>query len=117
MLIPIDERMATRAHAVFDVVYAKNLNIINIDSHVNRLFKSAETVKIDPPMDKEETTEVIETVMSELVKKLISEGRAEEELVQDVFGIRLCISSGYGDFGITSIVLISLYRIKNLSFT
>jgi branched-subunit amino acid aminotransferase/4-amino-4-deoxychorismate lyase len=50
MLIPIDERMATRAHAVFDVVYVKKLNIINLDSHVKRLLKSAESVEIKPPL-------------------------------------------------------------------
>ena len=30
MVLPVDERMATRAHAVFDVVYAKKMNIINL---------------------------------------------------------------------------------------
>lgn len=52
MLIPIDERMATRAHAVFDVLYSKHMNLINLESHINRLFNSAETVKINPPISK-----------------------------------------------------------------
>lgn len=30
MLIPVDERMATRAHAVFDTIYIKRLHIINV---------------------------------------------------------------------------------------
>lgn len=30
MLIPIDDRMATRSHAVFDTIYIKNLHIINV---------------------------------------------------------------------------------------
>jgi branched-subunit amino acid aminotransferase/4-amino-4-deoxychorismate lyase len=50
MLIPIDERMATRAHAVFDVVYVKKLKIINLDSHVDRIIKSSESVSIKPPV-------------------------------------------------------------------
>lgn len=50
MMIPIDERMATRAHAVFDVIYVKKLNIINLDSHVSRLIKSSESVAIKPPV-------------------------------------------------------------------
>lgn len=51
MLIPIDERMATRAHAVFDVVYVKKLHIINLESHVRRLLKSSESVSIKPPFN------------------------------------------------------------------
>lgn len=50
MLMPIDERMATRAHAVFDVIYVKKLNIINLDSHINRLMKSSQSVEIKPPV-------------------------------------------------------------------
>lgn len=30
MLIPIDERMATRAHAVFDTIYIKRMKLINV---------------------------------------------------------------------------------------
>lgn len=51
MLIPIDERMATRAHAVFDVVYVKKLHIINLEPHVHRLLKSSESVSIKPPFN------------------------------------------------------------------
>lgn len=51
MLIPIDERMATRAHAVFDVVYVKKLSIINLDAHVSRLLKASESVAIKSPFD------------------------------------------------------------------
>jgi hypothetical protein len=41
MVIPMDDRTATRAHGVFDVIYAKNKRLINLDAHVDRLFKSA----------------------------------------------------------------------------
>lgn len=51
MLIPIDERMATRAHAVFDVIYVKKLNIINLDAHINRLLKASESVAIKTPFN------------------------------------------------------------------
>jgi len=33
MLIPVDERMATRAHAVFDVIYLKRQRLINVSCH------------------------------------------------------------------------------------
>ena len=35
---------------------------------------------------------------------VLEAGKTYDDLVKLVFGIRLCISSGYGDFGITSIV-------------
>jgi len=41
MLLPVDDRTATRAHGVFDVLYLKKRCIINIDQHIDRLFKSA----------------------------------------------------------------------------
>lgn len=51
-----------------------------------------------------ETNEVVRNVMSAVCKNLLETGKTYDDLVKLVFGIRLCISSGYGDFGITSIV-------------
>lgn len=53
MLLPVDDRLATRGHGTFDVVYVKERNIINLDAHVERLIASSRTVEIEPPMDKE----------------------------------------------------------------
>lgn len=44
MLLPIDDRLSTRGHGVFDVIYVKNLNIINLDAHIDRLYASASNV-------------------------------------------------------------------------
>lgn len=55
MLIPLDDRTATRAHGVFDVLYVKKKCIVNMDQHISRLFKSAASVNIVPPFDKEKT--------------------------------------------------------------
>ena len=104
MLIPADERMATRAHAVFDVIYVKKLNIINLEAHVTRLIKSSQTVSIKPPATHQEVVDIVQGVMTELISKLMKEGNSKEYLMNQVFGIRLTISSGYGDFGIASIV-------------
>lgn len=30
MLIPLDERMASRAHAVFDTIYIKKMKLVNV---------------------------------------------------------------------------------------
>jgi hypothetical protein len=105
MLIPIDERMATRSHAVFDVLYVKKLNAINLDEHVKRLIKSSESVSIKPPLSHDEIVKVVDDVMSSLITKLFEDGLKYEELLEQVFGVRLSISSGYGDFGIASIVI------------
>ena len=104
MVLPVDERMATRAHAVFDVVYAKKMNIINLQSHVARLFKSASSIAITPLISEEETAKIVEEVMCQLARKLQREGLSIQELKDTVFGIRMVMSSGFGDFGIASIV-------------
>lgn len=77
MLIPIDERMATRAHAVFDVVYVKKLNIINLELHVSRLMKSSESVAIQSPVTHNEVIKIVEDVMSTLIKKFLQEGSSK----------------------------------------
>jgi len=49
MMLPADDRTATRAHGVFDVLYLKKKCIINIDQHIDRLCNSAASVSIAPP--------------------------------------------------------------------
>lgn len=117
MLIPIDDRMATRAHAVFDVVYIKKLQLINLESHIKRLFKSSESVCIEPPMSEEEASRVVQEVAKKTLQKEVKNGMRVEEVEREVYGLRLCISSGYGDFGIASLVAHALLRTNGLSFT
>lgn len=97
--------MATRAHAVFDVIYVKKLNIINLDSHIVRLMKSSESLSIKPPVSENEAKDIVQGVMGSLISKLLTDGNTKEDLMKQVFGIRLSISSGFGDFGISSIVI------------
>ena len=97
--------MATRAHAVFDVIYVKKLNIINLDSHIVRLMKSSESLSIKPPVSENETKDIVQGVMGSLISKMLNDGNTKEDLMKQVFGIRLSISSGFGDFGISSIVI------------
>jgi hypothetical protein len=49
MILPVDDRTATRAHGVFDVLYLKKKRIINIDQHIGRLCSSAASVNISLP--------------------------------------------------------------------
>jgi branched-subunit amino acid aminotransferase/4-amino-4-deoxychorismate lyase len=44
MLLPADDRLSTRGHGAFDVIYVKNGNIINLDAHIDRLFASSNTI-------------------------------------------------------------------------
>ena len=41
--------------------------------------------------------------MAEILKNMRGEGETKQSLYNKVFGIRMCISSGYGDFGIVSL--------------
>ncbi len=50
--------------------------------------------------------EVIVEVMKCVFRRFLEENgpNAEEKLQREIFGIRMVVSSGYGDFGIASIV-------------
>ncbi len=61
----MDDRTAIRAHGVFDVVYVKNRKIINLDSHLDRLFNSANSVNITPPFNMDKTKEIIIDVVKQ----------------------------------------------------
>jgi branched-chain amino acid aminotransferase len=63
MLLPVDDRTATRAHGVFDVLYLKKKCIINMNQHISRLFKSAASVNITPPFDIEKTEKLVVEVV------------------------------------------------------
>ena len=69
-----------------------------------RLFKSASSIAITPLISEEETAKIVEEVMCQLARKLQREGLSIQELKDTVFGIRMVMSSGFGDFGIASIV-------------
>ena len=56
-----------RGHGVFDVFYMNQTHILNIDSHIERLFKSAQSVNIVPPFDQKKTKEVLVQVVEEIV--------------------------------------------------
>ena len=59
MLLPVDDRTATRAHGVFDVVYMKGFKLLNLDSHISRLHRSAEASSIVPPFSEEKTKAIV----------------------------------------------------------
>lgn len=116
MMIPVDDRTATRAHGVFDVLYVKKKCIVNMDQHISRLYKSAASVNIIPPFDKEKTEQIVTEVVEQTIThhlKLDISGELKNKFVNEGLGIRITISSGYGDLSIASLVLIKLCRTKN----
>ena len=67
MLMPIDDRTSTRAHGVFDVIYLKNYRLNNLDQHIKRLHKSAESASIVPPFTQEITKQIVTEVAEKVV--------------------------------------------------
>lgn len=67
MLIPMDDRTAIRGHGVFDVLYMHKTCILNINSHIDRLFNSAQSVNIVPPFDKSTTKQKLIEVVEKTV--------------------------------------------------
>ena len=118
MLIPVDERIATRAHGVFDVIYLKNYRLLNLDQHLARIFKSAESASIKPPLDFQKTKDIVVEVVEKVVNYHLENDAdgSNKKVFNDSLAIRLTISSGYGDFGVASLVSISLFRENSLSF-
>lgn len=68
-------------------------------------MKSSESLSIKPPVSENEAKDIVQGVMGSLISKMLTDGNTKEDLMKQVFGIRLSISSGFGDFGISSIVI------------
>ena len=84
MLLPVDDRLATRGHGTFDVIYVKNGNIINLDAHIDRLYASSSTVEINPPLTKEKAKEKVVGVMRTIFNLYLEEkGINGKELLKD----------------------------------
>jgi branched-subunit amino acid aminotransferase/4-amino-4-deoxychorismate lyase len=76
MLLPIDDRTATRAHGVFDVLYVKKKHIVNLEQHITRLFNSAASVNIVPPFDKERTQSLLVEVVEQTLGYHLQEDKS-----------------------------------------
>jgi len=63
MVIPLDDRMATRGDAIFDFVDVVNGSVYNLDAHLTRLGKSAEIISLDLPFDMDTIKQItLETI-------------------------------------------------------
>lgn len=109
MVLPVDDRTAIRAHGVFDVLYVKKKHIVNLEQHINRLFTSAASVNIVPPFDRERTQSLLLEVVEQTIGHHLREdksGELKRKFANEGLGIRITLSSGFGDFGVASLVLI-----------
>lgn len=88
MVVPLDDRMVHRGHAVFDTANIKDGKMYGLNFHIDRLLSSAEKARID-------TSEW----PRERVRHLILHTAAASQQRNDCF-IRYWMSSGRGLFGI-----------------
>ncbi len=61
-----------------------------------------------PPLEKEKAKDAVVGIMKTVFHKYVQDNGegSEKQLENEIFGIRMVMSSGYGDFGIASIVSI-----------
>ena len=59
MVLPLDDHMVHRGHAVFDTATLMNGMLYQLDPHLDRLIKSAEGARIPLPFSREQLREII----------------------------------------------------------
>jgi len=85
MVIPLDDRMASRGDGIFEFFDVVNGYVYNLDAHLTRLGRSAEIISLDLPFDMATIKQItLETIAISGAK---------------VCGVRLFASRGLGDFG------------------
>lgn len=80
MTVPVDDHLVHRGDGVFETLLVYRGGLIALDGHLDRLFRSATTIGIQPPMDREQLgATVIATVRAGgqpdcLVRVMVSRG-------------------------------------------
>ena len=92
MVIPMDDHMCHRGHAVFDTCNIKNGKAYGLDFHLDRFFNSCELAHIIPKISREEMHSIILHTI------------AATKRTKDIF-CRFWMSAGRGNFGVSSIGL------------
>lgn len=82
--IPIDDHMVHRGHAVFDTCTLANGRLYRLDTHLDRLLKSAAGAKIQPPFPRER---IQDAILSTAAASGLREG-----------SVRYWLAAGPGDF-------------------
>jgi 4-amino-4-deoxychorismate lyase len=59
MVLPLDDHMVHRGHAVFDTATLTQGMLYQLDPHLDRLLRSAELARIPPPFPREQLRQII----------------------------------------------------------
>lgn len=106
MLIPLDDHMSIRGHAVFDTCTISDGKAYLLDRHIQRLVNSAAKARIELPMTPEEIKEKLLDVVAATGQRFC--------------GVRIWVSAGPGSVGIAPVegssCLYMLVMIKNLLY-
>ena len=86
MVVPLDDHMVHRGHAVFDTATLTHGNLYQLDPHLDRLLRSAEMARIKVPWSREQLRQII-------LDTAAASGKREGS-------VRYWLSSGPGGFAL-----------------
>ena len=88
MVVPLDDHMVHRGHAVFDTAVIVNGMLYQLDPHLERLLRSAEMARIPLPFEPQQLRQII-------IDTAAASGRRDAS-------VRYWLSAGPGGFGLSS---------------
>ncbi len=91
MSIPMCDRVCFFGDGVYDATYARNKKVFTLTEHVDRLFFSAESVGIVPPVQKEK--------LCQLVRSLVTRCDENETFVYVQFTRGICVPRNHIHIG------------------
>ena len=86
MVLPLDDHMVHRGHAVFDTATLTHGMLYQLDPHLDRLIKSADGARIPPPFPRER--------LRQIILETAAAGRQREG------SVRYWLSAGPGGYGL-----------------
>ncbi len=86
MVLPLDDHMVHRGHAVFDTATLTHGMLYQLDPHLDRLIKSADGARIPPPFPRER--------LRQIILETAAASRQREG------SVRYWLSAGPGGFGL-----------------
>lgn len=88
MVLPLDDHMVHRGHAVFDTAAIVNGQLYQLDPHLERFLRSAEMARIPLPYEPEQMRQII-------IDTAAASGWRDAS-------VRYWLSAGQGGFGLAS---------------
>mmetsp|Transcript_13886 Transcript_13886/g.22669 ORF Transcript_13886/g.22669 Transcript_13886/m.22669 type:complete len:347 (+) Transcript_13886:120-1160(+) len=99
-VVPIDDHIVTRGHAVFDTCNIKAGQVYGIDFHLDRFLRSASTAKIDLSQASYMNGEEDPSKQKDILKNIILDTVAASGKRDNAY-CRYWLSAGRGNFSIT----------------